>query len=314
MQTPNGYPFYLFRCVSVRVNAMKANDFHSNLAKRRKELGLTQEQLAGRMNVSAQAVSKWEKNSFPDAALLVRLADTLNISLDTLFGRDFSEDKPDLETAVSRAFRSASPKQRPALFMRMMYTAVCTYHPSWESVGRLPEDFACETFAVLKADTEQVLMRLDSDLRYACFLEVPEEGVGPYLGDTLSMRRLFYTLADENALRMVAYLGNGARNQMYTADGIAKNLGIPAEDVRRILNRMERFGLVWRMKADIAADDFLYGNTHKIPLTMLLILAKTITNYIRNINPGVDLWHRGAFRDFAAEDIEPLPNWEDDEL
>ena len=88
---------------------MKANDFHSNLAKRRKELGLTQEQLAGRMNVSAQAVSKWEKNSFPDAALLVRLADTLNISLDTLFGRDFSEDEPDLETAVSLAFRSASP-------------------------------------------------------------------------------------------------------------------------------------------------------------------------------------------------------------
>ena len=294
---------------------MKAKDFHSNLAKRRKELGLTQEQLASRMNVSAQAVSKWEKNSYPDAGLLVRLADTLNISLDTLFGRDFSENEPDPETAVSRAFRSTSPQQRPKLFMRILYTALCTYHPSWEQVGRLPEEFACETFASLKSDSEYLLMRLNSDLRYACFLEIPEEGIGPYLGDTLAVRRLFYTLADENALRMIAYLGNGARNQMYTAEGIAQQLEIPVDAVRRSLDRMERFGLVWRMTADVApANDFLYGNTHKIPLTMLLILAKTITNYIRNVNPGVDLWQRGAFRDLEATYIEPLPNWEADEL
>ena len=45
-------------------------NFHANLSRRRKELGLTQEQLAQRMNVSAQAVSKWEKSSFPDAAVL----------------------------------------------------------------------------------------------------------------------------------------------------------------------------------------------------------------------------------------------------
>lgn len=294
---------------------MKQQSFHSNLSKRRKELGLTQEQLAKRMNVSAQAVSKWEKNSFPDAGLLVRLADTLNISLDTLFGRDFSEKEPDFETAVSRAFRSAAPEHRPALFMKMLYTAICTYHPSWESVGRLPDEFACETFAALKSDDELALMRLNPDLQYALFLNVPEEGIGAYLGDTLTMRRLFHTLADENALRMIAFLGNGARNQMFTADGIALNLGIPEADVQRILNRLERFGLVWRMTADIAPENqFLYGNTHKIPLTMILILAKTITNYIRNINPGVDLWHRGVFRDIEVTDIEPLPNWDDDEL
>lgn len=294
---------------------MKQQDFHSNLAKRRKELGLTQEQLAKRVNVSPQAVSKWEKHSFPDASVLVQLADTLNISLDALFGREFSEKEPDLETAVSRAFRSAVPEQRPALFMRMLYTAICTYHPSWEPVGRLPEEFACETFAVLKTDDELALMRLNPDLQYACFLDIPEEGISGYLGDTLSMRRLFRTLSDENALRIIAYLGSGVRNLMFTADGIAQNLGIPEADVQEILNRMERFGLVWRMTADAAPNSrFLYGNTHKIPLTMLLILAKTITNYIRNSNPGIDIWHRGAFRDTDMREIEPLPNWEDDEL
>lgn len=37
----------------------------------RKEAGLTQEQLAGILNITGQAISKWEKgNALPDTALL----------------------------------------------------------------------------------------------------------------------------------------------------------------------------------------------------------------------------------------------------
>ena len=55
------------------------------IKKRRKELELTQAQLAERMDVSFQAVSKWENNtSIPDATLLPKLARVLGISLDEL--------------------------------------------------------------------------------------------------------------------------------------------------------------------------------------------------------------------------------------
>jgi len=55
----------------------------------RKELGMTQEQLATHMGVSNQAVSKWETDqSCPDIQLLPRLADLFGISLDTLFERE----------------------------------------------------------------------------------------------------------------------------------------------------------------------------------------------------------------------------------
>ncbi len=298
-----------------RYNAMKNRSFHINLASRRKELHLTQEQLARRLNVSPQAVSKWEKNSFPDAAQLPRLAEALNISLDALFGLNDPAEEPDPEAVISRIFRSTAPEQRTALFMRMLYTAICTYDPSWEEISRLPERFACETFASLKTDTELMLMRLNPDLRYAFFLEVPEDGIGQYLEDTLQIRRFFRTLSDENALRMIAYLGSGTRNKMFSVAGIAQTLGIPEADVQKILDRFERFGLVWRMKADF--DDgqrIVYGNTHKTPLAMILILAKTLTNFIRNVNPSTDIWHRGVFRGNDAGDIEPLPYWEDDEL
>lgn len=61
----------------------------------RKRLGMTQEQLAERMGVSAQAVSKWENNlSCPDISVLPELADIFGISVDELLGRSVSDTAP----------------------------------------------------------------------------------------------------------------------------------------------------------------------------------------------------------------------------
>ena len=58
------------------------------ICQKRKELGLTQEQLAEQLGVTAQAVSKWENNiSFPDIAMLPKLADLFGITTDHLLGR-----------------------------------------------------------------------------------------------------------------------------------------------------------------------------------------------------------------------------------
>ena len=54
----------------------------------RKRLGLTQEQLAARMGVSAQAVSKWENDlSCPDISILPELAELFGVSVDELLGK-----------------------------------------------------------------------------------------------------------------------------------------------------------------------------------------------------------------------------------
>ena len=60
-----------------------------NIKKFRLEKQLTQEQLAAKLNLSAQAVSKWETSeTYPDGAILVSLANELGVSLDELFGND----------------------------------------------------------------------------------------------------------------------------------------------------------------------------------------------------------------------------------
>lgn len=57
----------------------------NRLAKYRKSLGMTQEDLAGKMGVSAQAVSKWETDaSCPDISALPQLCKILGITTDEL--------------------------------------------------------------------------------------------------------------------------------------------------------------------------------------------------------------------------------------
>ena len=59
--------------------------FSKQLQKLRKQSGITQEQLAAKLGVTAQAVSKWENGSYPDGDLLPKIADIFDVSIDNLF-------------------------------------------------------------------------------------------------------------------------------------------------------------------------------------------------------------------------------------
>ena len=57
------------------------------IAANRKRLGLTQDQLAEKLGITAQAVSKWENDlSCPDISILPKLADIFGISVSKLLG------------------------------------------------------------------------------------------------------------------------------------------------------------------------------------------------------------------------------------
>ena len=66
----------------------------NKIQKLRKERKMTQEELAEKLNVTSQAVSKWETdNSYPDITILVKLADIFGCSVDELLGREKNETK-----------------------------------------------------------------------------------------------------------------------------------------------------------------------------------------------------------------------------
>lgn len=62
--------------------------FGQRFQRLRKNAGLTQEEVATKLNITPQAVSKWENDaSAPDISVLAELSDILSVSLDELLGK-----------------------------------------------------------------------------------------------------------------------------------------------------------------------------------------------------------------------------------
>ena len=74
-----------------------------NIRNIRKAKGLSQEELAVKLNVVRQTVSKWEQGlSVPDADLLISLSEALETPVSTLLGETVREEEADELTAISQ--------------------------------------------------------------------------------------------------------------------------------------------------------------------------------------------------------------------
>lgn len=66
--------------------------FGQRFQRLRKEKNLTQEDIASKIGITAQSVSKWENDlSAPDISILLELADILGVSVEELLGREVNK-------------------------------------------------------------------------------------------------------------------------------------------------------------------------------------------------------------------------------
>ena len=85
--------------------------FTKIFANRRKELKLTQAQIAEYIGVSRAAVSKWEKGqSYPDITLLPKLAKLFHLSIDELLGYNFQMTKDEIRQTYIQLSKEFSEK------------------------------------------------------------------------------------------------------------------------------------------------------------------------------------------------------------
>ena len=86
-----------------------------NLRAMRKEKGYTQEELAIKLNVVRQTVSKWEKGlSVPDADLLAMISDVLETPVSRLLGEKINEaaDKNEIAEQLAKISEQLAIKNR----------------------------------------------------------------------------------------------------------------------------------------------------------------------------------------------------------
>ena len=73
-----------------------------NIKTIRKSKGLSQEELAIKLNVVRQTISKWEQGlSVPDSEMLISISEVLETPVSTLLGENISESKVDDLKAIS---------------------------------------------------------------------------------------------------------------------------------------------------------------------------------------------------------------------
>lgn len=100
----------LFLKEGIRMNLKKNGEF---IARLRKEKKLTQEQLAEKMGVSINAVSKWERGlSFPDVSLLKDLCLELGISMEELINGEGNKSNEATEKAIISVVKTRDKARR----------------------------------------------------------------------------------------------------------------------------------------------------------------------------------------------------------
>ena len=104
---------------------------NENIKAIRKSKGLSQQELAVKLNVVRQTVSKWEQGlSVPDSDLLIALSDALETPVSTLLGETVTESEVDTVKALSEKLeiinlQFARRKAMQKAILHWLFIALC---------------------------------------------------------------------------------------------------------------------------------------------------------------------------------------------
>lgn len=89
------------------------------ITEKRKEIGLTQADIAHRLNVTFQTVSKWENGALPSVEMLVELAELLKVSVDEILaGREKSSENFSYSKAGVDVSYTDAMKREMAVYLK----------------------------------------------------------------------------------------------------------------------------------------------------------------------------------------------------
>lgn len=235
------------------------NVFGECLRKFRRKKMLTQEQLAEAVGVSAQAVSKWEQGSYPDASLLPAVADCLGVTIDALFGREAEE--PTLEGLLCRELNRVSEesaengRSRQANMIKRAFE-ICHWFfyifSSWGSVSRETQmtlESAGEKtgiFSLIRMDEGLIFAKLNSSLQYFLLMPKPAEGFDNPDGLAFDERstELFRFLGKPEVLRVLTYLEEQPATQFFSLQTIVEELEIDSQKAAEVIAGLKEFSFV----------------------------------------------------------------------
>lgn len=245
--------------------------FSKNVKKFRHMAGLTQEQLATEVGVSPQAVSKWENSdTYPDASLLIPIADILGVSLDCLFGNDKVYDG---DTA-RRLYQSLELTEREK---RMEKVLSFCWHIEKALFGDDNKEYnpdARKFCATSYIDTDNGFTYVSNSAPFFAVFPEPEDGRKMDADKTLG---IFKLLSDIDVLSAVLFLMKTERSYTFEKEVLARNCGIQVDNITKVMEKLEQVSIVHKKIVNINDKSHtLYFYTPRCEILMLMIAAGEI--------------------------------------
>ena len=247
-----------------------------NIARLRKERGMTQEALAELVGVSAQTISKWENAAtYPDVALLPVIADVFGVSIDALYGRESGYPDVSAQTACD------------AVIEHVRKTIVAAIHVP-ELDGSFEEHLEKYKKAMAQDMRHRSVIENDRDVLYfreavgALALRKPQEGWSSLFAqkENLDILRL---LADEDFRRAMQVIIS-RRMLNFTLPSLAKAAKV--QDVQWMETMLHISGLFAKRELLIDEKTLVFyelttGETKLYLLYAVLSFAQELQTYER---------------------------------
>ena len=225
------------------------------IAKYRKLKGYTQEQLGELVGVSGQAVSKWENGGVPDTYLLPAISKILGVSIDALFGvekkiSDYSQDEI-LDDLFKFCLQKTYCKEDKIDFFKFMFETIWTLQSAYfgnESRPLLKD--VIEKNCGNQQITSQIIndqgttyLSLVENFPFFCAVcDTPE--ISKKLLSEKNFGEFFSLLASEDGMKAILFTQSTTETSQYTADMMAKKIGITLERFLEIEPLLVKYGLL----------------------------------------------------------------------
>lgn len=260
------------------------NNFNSTLKRIRKEKGITQEQLADKVGVSPQAVSKWELSSYPDPQLLPAIAEYLGVTIDELFGR-VPEKEMSLPTrAMLEIYDLPYDDNRNKRCMEFAYELVrasvlgCC---GCNVLSDIPDNVKASEYSnyslYLRDDAGFIFGRLNAKLPFMLVMPEPEKGYDDVLAYDKRAVELFAFLGTPNALRAMYFLAGRSTKIFFKLETLVKELGISRDNAKEIIDKLLKFDFIWEATLDAGAKENEKIYQYLADYTLIPFLTFTMT-------------------------------------
>lgn len=228
-----------------------------NIAKFRKEKKITQEQLAAYVNVSAQAVSKWENGGMPDCELLPKIADCLQVSIDALFSRK-CEDSISIKQELAKGLVELPVAER---FDEVMEYLWVLQHTLAGNIGNFPEGNYKKTIKETGDEYRHsqnlfdegiTMMSLRESLQYFLCMPEPNDGWLKNLNSVDDYCKLFSFLGEKDFLN-AAILLESIEPYLFNISLLKSKLNVSDQRAQEIILKLEEYRFI--TKASIETEN-----------------------------------------------------------